>query len=84
MKVGVALGGGGVRGLAHISVLEALDQLGLRPSVVAGTSMGAIIGALYASGLSGRDLKDRVKPQVASPELPSAAPASLLTMDSRA
>ena len=61
MKIGVALGGGGVRGLAHISVLEALDQLGLRPSVMAGTSMGAIIGALYASGISGQELKERVE-----------------------
>jgi NTE family protein len=61
LKIGVALGGGGVRGLAHISVLEALDQLGLRPSVMAGTSMGAIIGALYASGISGQELKERVE-----------------------
>jgi NTE family protein len=61
LKIGVALGGGGVRGLAHISVLEALDQLGLRPSIIAGTSMGAIIGALYASGISGQELKERVE-----------------------
>jgi len=56
MKVGLALGGGGVRGLAHILMLEALDQLGVRPSIIAGTSMGAIIGALYASGISGREM----------------------------
>jgi NTE family protein len=61
MKVGLALGGGGVRGLAHISVLEALDELGVRPSIIAGTSMGAIVGALYASGMSGREIKERVK-----------------------
>ncbi len=61
MKVGVALGGGGVRGLAHISVLEALDQLGLRPSIIAGTSIGAIVGALYASGMSGQEIKEHVK-----------------------
>lgn len=61
MKVGLALGGGGVRGLAHICVLEALDELGLRPSIIAGTSMGAIVGALYASGMSGREIKERVK-----------------------
>jgi NTE family protein len=60
-KVGLALGGGGVRGLAHISVLEALDELGCRPSVIAGTSMGAIIGALYASGMSGKDMKELIK-----------------------
>ncbi len=49
MKIGLALGGG-VRGLAHISVLETLDDPGIKPGIIAGTSMGAIIGALYASG----------------------------------
>ena len=44
MKIGLALGGGGVRGLAHILVLETLDDLGIKPSIIAGTSMGAIIG----------------------------------------
>ena len=42
-RVGVALGGGGVRGLAHVLVFEALDELGCRPTVLAGTSMGAVI-----------------------------------------
>jgi len=59
-KIGLALGGGGVRGLAHIPVLEVLDEYGIRPSIIAGTSMGAIIGALYASGLSGREIRERV------------------------
>jgi NTE family protein len=54
---GLALGGGGVRGLAHIPVLEELDELGLRPSAIAGASMGAIIGALYASGMTGADIR---------------------------
>ncbi len=56
MKIGLALGGGGVRGFAHVPVLKALDDLGLRPSIIAGTSMGAIIGSMYASGLSGESL----------------------------
>ena len=60
MKIGLALGGGGVRGLAHITILEALDDLGIKPSIVAGTSMGAIIGALYASGISGKEIRKRV------------------------
>jgi NTE family protein len=60
-KIGLALGGGGVRGLAHISVLEVLDDLDCKPSVIAGTSMGAIIGALYASGISGKDIKELVR-----------------------
>ena len=65
-KIGLALGGGGVRGLAHISVLEILDDLDYKPSVIAGTSMGAIIGALYASGLSGKDIRRLVKHHIVS------------------
>ena len=57
MKVGLALGGGGVRGLAHIPVLETLDELGIKPVAIAGTSMGSIIGALYASGRSGQEIR---------------------------
>jgi NTE family protein len=52
--VALALGGGGARGLAHILMLEAFDELGLKPAVIAGTSIGAIFGAAYASGLSAR------------------------------
>lgn len=55
--VSLVLGGGGARGLAHIVVLEALDDLGIRPVSIAGTSMGAIIGAAYAAGMSGKDLR---------------------------
>ncbi|MCV6627800.1 MAG: patatin-like phospholipase family protein, partial [Cellvibrionaceae bacterium] len=55
-QVGLALGGGGVRGLAHILALEALDDCGVKPAAITGTSMGAIIGALYASGLSGAEI----------------------------
>ena len=44
----LALGGGGARGLAHIPVLEALDEIGARPKAVAGTSIGALVGAAYA------------------------------------
>jgi NTE family protein len=52
--IALALGGGGARGLAHILMLEVLDDLGLKPTVIAGTSIGAIFGAAYASGLSAR------------------------------
>jgi NTE family protein len=55
--VAVALGGGGARGLAHIAVLEALDELGVRPCAIAGSSIGAIVGAAYAAGFSGSDLR---------------------------
>ena len=51
--IGLALGGGGARGMAHILVCEAFDELGLKPNAIAGTSIGAIIGAAYAAGLTG-------------------------------
>lgn len=49
-RLGIALGGGAARGWAHIGVLKALGEMGLRPEVVAGTSVGAVVGAAYASG----------------------------------
>lgn len=55
--VALALGGGGARGLAHVLMLEALDELGIRPVAIAGTSIGAIFGAAYASGLSAREIR---------------------------
>jgi len=48
----LVLSGGGAKGLAHIGVLQVLDSLGIRPDLVVGTSMGSIVGAMYASGLS--------------------------------
>ena len=48
-KIGIALGGGGAKGWSHIGVLNALEKMGIRPSIVAGTSMGALVGAAYAS-----------------------------------
>jgi len=59
--IGLALGGGAVKGLAHIGLLKLLDKHKLKPSHISGTSMGAIIGALYAVGLSGLDIENRVK-----------------------
>jgi len=56
-KLGYALGGGAARGLFHIGVLGVLEEYGLKPDFIAGTSMGAIIGAMYASGLTTQDLK---------------------------
>ena len=49
-KVGLALSGGGARGTAHVGVLRALEEMGIRVDYIAGTSMGAIVGGLYASG----------------------------------
>jgi NTE family protein len=56
-RIGLALGGGGAKGLAHIPVLELLDELGIRPARVAGTSIGAVLGGLYCAGLSGRSIR---------------------------
>ncbi len=55
-KVGLALGGGAARGLAHIGVLKALDELGIEVSLVAGASVGSVIGAAVCAGLSWRDI----------------------------
>lgn len=54
----IAFGGGGARGLAHIHVIEALDELGIKPVAIAGSSIGALMGAGVASGMSGRDIHD--------------------------
>jgi NTE family protein len=54
----LALGGGGARGLAHIPVIEALDDLGIRPIVIAGSSIGAIMGAGMAAGMRGAEIRE--------------------------
>lgn len=56
-RVGVALSGGGARGFGHIGVLRALDEAGIEIDIVAGTSMGGIIGGLYASGMTPNDIE---------------------------
>jgi NTE family protein len=61
--IGIALSGGGARGLAHIGVLAALEDLGIYPNVIAGTSMGAIIGAFYASGYKPSEMLKIAKKQ---------------------
>jgi NTE family protein len=57
-RIGVALGGGSARGLTHIPYIEAMDELGLRPSVISGTSIGALIGSGWASGMTGLELRE--------------------------
>lgn len=63
----LALGSGGARGLAHIAVLEALDDMGVRPVAIAGASIGALIGAAYASGMRGKDIRRYVLALAHSP-----------------
>jgi NTE family protein len=57
VKIGLALGGGAARGFAHIGVIKALEAQGIVPDIVVGTSAGAVVGALYSSGLSGFELQ---------------------------
>src|SRR6187551_458995 len=55
-RIGLALGGGAARGFAHIGVIQALEENGLAPDLVVGTSAGSLVAALFASGRSGREL----------------------------
>ncbi len=55
-KIGLALGGGAARGFAHIGVIQVLEENGIKPDIVVGTSAGSLVAALYASGYSGREL----------------------------
>ena len=60
-RTALVLAGGGAKGLAHIGLLQALDSLGIRPDLIVGTSMGAILGAMYAAGESGREIESHVR-----------------------
>lgn len=59
-KIGLALSGGGIKGVAHIGVFKALEELGIKPDIVSGVSAGAIIGVLYAAGMPWQEIKDFV------------------------
>lgn len=60
-QVGLALSGGAVRGLAHIGVIKALHEFGIKPAVVAGTSVGSIIGAALSAGSDWHDIADMAR-----------------------
>lgn len=60
-SIGLALGGGSARGLAHIPMLQVFDELGIKPSVIAGCSIGALVGAAYAGGMSAREIRERAE-----------------------
>ncbi|WCO01456.1 patatin-like phospholipase family protein [Psychroserpens ponticola] len=76
-KVGLVLSGGGAKGFAHIGTLKVIDSLGIKIDYIAGTSMGAIVGSLYASGYSGKQLDSIFKSldydKVISDNLPRSA-----------
>ncbi len=60
-KIGIVLSGGGARGIAHLGVLKALEEFGIKPSVISGASAGAIAGAFYAGGYSLNEIKSIVE-----------------------
>lgn len=56
-RIGLALGGGAARGFAHVGVIQVLEEAGIRPALVAGTSAGSLVAAIYASGKNGKQLQ---------------------------
>lgn len=66
-EFGLALSGGGAAGFGHIVALEALDELGVRPRAIAGTSVGAMIGAAYANGMTGAEMRAHILEMVDAP-----------------
>lgn len=76
-KIGLVLSGGGAKGLAHIGTLKVIDSLGIKIDHIAGTSMGAIVGSLYASGYTGKQLDSIFETinfdQIISDEIPRKA-----------
>lgn len=60
-SVGLVLSGGGARGIAHLGVLTALEELNIQPTAISGVSAGAMVGALYASGIKPEDILHRLK-----------------------
>lgn len=76
-KVGLALGGGGVRGLAHIGVLRVLEREGIEIDLIVGTSAGALIGGAYAAGMTLREITAKVDSYLKSPEFEESAIKSI-------
>ena len=75
-KIGLVLAGGGAKGIAHVGVIKELERIGIHPDLVVGTSMGSIVGGLYATGLSSQELEDIVREigAYAKERLPLARP----------
>jgi NTE family protein len=78
-RIGLALGGGGARGLAHIGVLRVLDSEKIPIDLIVGTSIGALVGGAYASGISPDELRKRVDAYLNSTEFQSSAMKALET-----
>lgn len=76
-KVGLALGGGGVRGLAHIGVIQVLEKEGIEIDLIVGTSAGALIGGAYAAGMTTREITAKVDAYLKSAEFEESAIKSM-------
>ena len=61
MQVGLALSGGAARGIAHLGVLKALDEIGIKINIISGVSSGAIAGVFYAAGFSPDEILKLIK-----------------------
>jgi len=72
-RIGLALGGGGARGIAHIGILKALEKEEIPIDLVVGTSIGALVGGAYASGISPANLEKKIDEYLSSPEFHSSA-----------
>src|SRR5258706_5004669 len=82
MKIGIALSGGGARGIAHIGVLKALEEMGVEISVISGTSAGSIVASLYAYGIKPDQIFEQAKQlSLFKSVRPAWTWAGLLTMD---
>ena len=57
-KLGLALSGGGAKGFAHIGVFKLLEECGLKPDIIVGTSVGSLMGALFADGYTSGEIKE--------------------------
>ena len=66
-KLGLALSGGGAKGFAHIGVFRLLEECGLKPDIIVGTSVGSLMGALFADGYTSDEIKELFT--VANPEI---------------
>ncbi len=65
-KIGLALGGGAARGLAHIEMLHAFDDLGIKPAVLSGCSAGSLVAAGYAAGMSAAEIEDHARSRLSN------------------
>ena len=82
-KIGLVLSGGGAKGLAHIGVLKVLEEAGIRPDYIAGTSMGGIVGGLYAIGYSVDSLEKLAKSTDWEHYLSDAIPRTAITLEEK-